>query len=228
MTTLGGPRYAHLLALFWLCPQLSIPKNVQHQLNMDWAGQRYRSSECQLGCTCCLGQWFSNCVLKNSRCCKEVSLGVTMVVKEDACGSFQAPHSCFIYSSSSFTLGFHIVFIQRASWSQSLWKTNDLRISCSQNAEIQKIGHRNQKLWAKPVVSQEGVFLVILSLIWATLKNEVNIQVCYTFWWPQIAFVNISENRLLVLSDNSTGFLQSAYICKMHSISLEILSQVHG
>lgn len=158
----GGPRYAHLLALFWLCPQLSIPKNVQHQLNMDWVGQRYRSSECQLGCTCCLGQWFSNCVLKNSRCCKEVSLGVTMVVKEDACGSFQGPHSCFIYSSFSFTLGFHIVFIQRASWSQSLWKTNDLRISCSQNAEIQKIGHRNQKLWAKPVVSQEGVFLVIL------------------------------------------------------------------
>lgn len=151
-----------------------------------------------------------------------------MVVKEDACGRFQAPHSCFIYSSFSFTLGFHIVFIQRASWSQSLWKTNDLRISCSQNAEIQKIGHRNQKLWAKPVVSQEGVFLVILSLMWTTLQNdEVNIQVCYKFWWLKLGFW-LSENRLLALSDNSTGFLQSTYICKMHSISLQILSQVHG
>ena len=30
---------------------------------------------------CCLGQWFPNCVLKISSCCKEVSLGVTMMVK---------------------------------------------------------------------------------------------------------------------------------------------------
>lgn len=40
----------------------------------------------------------------------------------------------FIQSSFSFTLGFHIVVIQRALWTQSLWKTNDLRVSCSQNA----------------------------------------------------------------------------------------------
>lgn len=56
------------------------------------------------------------------------------------------------------------------------------------------------------MVSQ-GVFLFILSLMWATLQNdEVNIQVCYKFSLPEIELVSdYHRTRLLVFSDNSTG-----------------------
>lgn len=82
-----------------------------------------------------LGQWFSNCVLKSTQ---GSPLGCHHDGK-DAFGRFQAPIPasllhCFTQNSFTFTLGFCTFFIQRASWLQSLWKTNDLRISCSQNA----------------------------------------------------------------------------------------------
>lgn len=75
-------------------------------------------------------------VLKSSACCKEVTVGVSMVVKKMLVAGCRPPllRHYFIQSSFTFTLGFRTVFIQMASWPHSLSKTNDLRISCSQNA----------------------------------------------------------------------------------------------
>lgn len=82
--------------------------------------------------------------------------------------------------AASFLLWASIVFIQRVSWPQSLGKANDLRISCSQNAEIQKIGHRNQKL--SKAFGKPKCFLFILPLRWDILQNyEINVLVCYKF-----------------------------------------------
>lgn len=93
-------------------------------------------SECHSGQTCHPGQWFSNFALKTSTWCKEVSFGVTMVVKDDGYGRLQTPTSAspLHLEQLHFYSGLPHTFIQRASWPQSLWKTNDLRISCSQNA----------------------------------------------------------------------------------------------
>lgn len=75
------------------------------------------------------------------------------------------------------------------------------------------------------MVSQ-GVFLFILSLMWATLQNEVNIQVCYKFRLPEIGLVSdYQRTRLLVLSDNSAGGFAVSIQLQNAFISLLILFQ---
>lgn len=75
------------------------------------------------------------------------------------------------------------------------------------------------------MVSQ-GVFLFILSLMWATLQNEVNIQICYKFRLPEIGLVSdYQRTRLLVLSDNSAGGFAVSIQLQNAFISLLILFQ---
>lgn len=127
---------------FLSLPTVSIHKNIQHQLNIDcWVEVQIRMP---FQFNILLSTAVVQTVLKNSRCCKEVFLGVTMVVKM-LVADVTTPRPVSS-RAASVLLWASIVFIQGASWPQSLSKTNDLRISCSQNAEIQKIGHRNQKL----------------------------------------------------------------------------------
>lgn len=111
---------------------VSIPKNVQHQLNMDCVGQRYRLE--YSGGTGCLEYCFSKCVLKNSGCWKEVSPRCHHGDRGGCLWQLSGPPLCFVQSNFTVTVGFHTVFVQRASRPQSLWKANDLSISCSQNA----------------------------------------------------------------------------------------------
>lgn len=102
---------------------------------------------------------------------------------------------------------------------ENQWSKNKLFTKCWNTK------NRSQKpetVWATPVVSQ-GVFLFILSLMWATLQNEVNIQICYKFRLPEIGLVSdYQRTRLLVLSDNSAGgFAVSIQLQNAFSIQLQ-------